>query len=124
MLSWKNGRQKGSSYKVVKLFESQRFNFDIYIIKMEVGDFINPHIDHSPIEDMIHYRLNILLKKPLKGGRFFTIDKNTKEKTFYKSFVKFASSEVIHGVTKVISGTRYLLSIGWLNDKKGSNYET
>ena len=57
-----------------------------------------------------HYRLNIVLKKARLGGEFICPDA-----IFQRKRIKFFRPDISeHQVTKVVAGSRYLLSIGWV----------
>jgi hypothetical protein len=107
---WTEGRQ-GSGYFKLKLFESKRFKFDIYLLKFPFASYINWHTDPS-IDGYEHHRLNIVLKKA-KGGRFMIND----QFHYFESngrFNYFRPDIQEHAVSIIYKGTRYVLSIGWL----------
>ena len=100
---WVDGRRK-SGYQKMKIFWSERFRFDLYLLRFNPGSYISSHVD--PVVDGRHYRLNIYLKKAKIGGEFRhgqVIFKN-RFMTFFRPDVSF------HSVTEVVEGTRYVLS--------------
>lgn len=111
---WKKGRQDSGYFKI-KLLESKRFKFDMYLLKMPVGSYINPHFDQ--VEGYEHNRLNFILKKSKLGGNFYTRKYPHNVKYYDNRIIKFRPDIELHGVDCVIKGTRYVLSIGWLRDK-------
>lgn len=113
IIKWQEGRQKGG-YLKFKLLESKRFMFDIYILKFPVGSVVPPHTD-PPKKGYRHFRLNIILKKAIEGGRFFMMSKKKVFKAKFFGRIWFFRPDVyMHRVTKIKKGTRYVLSIGFL----------
>jgi len=106
-LKWKHGRQAGG-YQKLKIFESKFFSCDCYLLYYKEGSFIPEHTD--PVKKKKHYRLNIELVKPKRGG-YFIYDLPLIWK-FYR-IVLFRPDITIHSVTKIIKGYRLMLSIGW-----------
>lgn len=85
--------------------------FDSYLIRYPEGSEIPSHTD--PVQTGRHYRLNIILKAPKSGGEF--ICKNPiYSSTRLKLFRPDASE---HSVTRVVGGSRYVLSVGWVLGK-------
>lgn len=107
---WIEGRQ-GSGYFKLKLLESKLFKFDVYLLKYPVGSYIDVHIDPSP-EGYEHHRLNVILKKPKKGGTF-VLDHVDQTGRIHK----FRPDIQEHNLHRIESGTRWVLSIGWLRKK-------
>lgn len=103
---WHKGRGDSGYFKF-KLWSFHRF--DCYILKYPKGSEIHSHID--PVTNSEHHRWNYSFGSYI-GGRFYLmaplgrhyIDKNP---------YKFRPDEEYHGVSKVLWGTRYVLSIGW-----------
>jgi len=107
-MKWNPGRQ-GSGYFKIKLFEyNWPVPFDCYILKFPEGSHIKSHRD--PVTNGSHFRLNLVLLKAKKGGEFIC-----ENAIFNLNRIKLFRSDIHeHSVNKVISGTRYVLSIGWL----------
>ena len=85
--------------------------WDCYILKYPTGSEIKEHVD--PLTNQNHYRLNIVIKKPRKGGVFYaekTIINTPRIKLFRPDIYK-------HSLTPIEEGTRYVLSIGWATSK-------
>jgi hypothetical protein len=111
--TWKQGRQS-SGYSKISLLESMwPIPFDLYLLKFPEGSQIPEHVD-TVEEGFRHYRLNIILKKSLSGGEFMA------EKSIVNwSRVKFFRPDISkHSVTKVVGGSRYVLSFGFLLKNK------
>ena len=82
--------------------------FDMYLLKFPEGCEVPPHTDK--VNSGKHFRLNIVIKQAKSGGHFLC-----KSPIYCSSRIKFFRPDVCeHSVTKVISGNRYLLSIGWV----------
>lgn len=107
-LGWQQGRQ-GSGYEKISLLNIQRpFAVDAYIIRYPIGSEIPLHVD--PVDKGQHFRLNIVLRQATVGGDFYC------EKTLINTRrIKFFRPDAYrHSVSKVIKGSRYILSIGWV----------
>ncbi|BAW19100.1 hypothetical protein [Ralstonia phage RP31] len=104
---WQDGRQ-GTGYRIFTMLNSQLLNMDCHLIRYGVGSSIPPHVD-PVIEGYGHFRLNIELKAPKKGGELVC------EKSLFRwrGINYFRPDLVTHSVTKVEEGVRYVLSIGW-----------
>ena len=115
-LAWEEGRQHSGYFKML-LAQSHWLKFDMYILKFTKGASIPFHTD--PVPNARHFRLNIVIKEASGGGQFLC-DRplwNFKDRVFY-----FRSDTSPHAVSKVLGGTRYVLSIGWLRSvKSGKN---
>lgn len=104
-LKWQEGRQD-SGYRKLPIVHFKRF--DIWLLQFPVGSYIKPHVDS--VESGRHFRLNIFLKNAMIGGRF-QCSKCIKRN---RLFAFFRPDKEEHSVTKVLSGTRYVLSIGFV----------
>lgn len=104
---WQRGRQESGYFKR-KIFSFA--SFDCYLLKFPEGSEIPEHID--PVLQKRHYRLNIVLKKPKKGGKFLA---HSGRKPFLNTsrVIFFRPDATSHGVSKVEKGSRYVLSFGW-----------
>ncbi len=99
-LRWQQGRQVTGYFKML-LFGS-RF-LDIY--PKDVG--LPEHTDLVP--GYKHFRFNIVLREPHKGGKFScaTAFINTKR-------IKFFRSDRPHSMTNIDKGRRVVLTFGWV----------
>lgn len=115
MIKWEAGRQ-GTGYLKFKICESKLFKFEVYILKYPTGSSIDFHKDPCPV-GYEHHRLNLVLKKA-QGG-IFAIRQYDRIDIFpLDRLIIFRPDLIEHSVTKVRSGTRYVLSIGWLRKEK------
>ena len=75
---------------------------------MTPGAIIPPHVDQ--VASGRHFRLNLLLRRAKSGGEFICQD------PLYESRrIKYFRPDISqHSVTKVLAGSRLLLSIGWI----------
>ncbi|MDD5165040.1 MAG: 2OG-Fe(II) oxygenase [Candidatus Pacebacteria bacterium] len=104
---WESGRQDSGYSKMLIATAKFPIPWDFYILKYPVGSEIHEHVD--TVTDRAHYRLNIIIKKPKKGGNFFS------EKTIFNSSrIKLFRPDLYkHSLTRIEKGTRYVISIGW-----------
>jgi hypothetical protein len=88
---------------------NKRFKLDMHLIQYPTGSSIPPHKDKANF-DQRHYRLNIEVKRPKKGGKFEC------GKCIFRFWrIAFFRPDVeAHSVTKIEAGKRYVLSFGWL----------
>lgn len=72
-----------------------------------------PHVDR--VARGRHYRLNIILRRARTGGEFACA------RTLYASsrIKLFRPDEETHSVTRIVSGNRWVLSIGWVRGSRG-----
>ncbi|RDJ35082.1 MAG: 2OG-Fe(II) oxygenase [Crenarchaeota archaeon] len=100
---WKLGRQN-SGYE--KLTLCRFIFFDLYLLRYKQGAYIKKHVD--AVSNRKHFRLNVVLKK-VEGGEFICPDAfiNTSRIKFFRPDIHE------HSVSEVLSGTRYVLSLGW-----------
>ena len=108
LFRWRAGRQN-PHYKKMFLFGNPfLIPFDVYLLKFEQGSEIQPHQDR--VESGRHFRLNLILRHAHAGGEFQCAS------TIYQSrSVKvFRPDASVHSVSKVMLGTRLVLSIGWV----------
>jgi hypothetical protein len=107
-LRWQRGRQGGGYDKMLLLTARWPLAFDSYLIRYPEGSEIPPHID--PVTAGRHYRLNVILKTPQRGGEFVCATP-----IFATRRIKlFRPDTCEHSVTHVEGGSRYVLSIGWV----------
>jgi len=105
---WQRGRQ-GTGYDKMLLATARwPLPFDSYLIRYPEGSEIPPHTD--PVQAGRHYRLNIVLKSPRSGGDFVCATP-----IFETRRIKlFRPDACEHSVTRVVGGSRYVFSLGWV----------
>lgn len=104
-MHWRQGRQ-GTGYWKLLIF--RLFRIDCYLLQYPTDTEIPEHRD--PVEKGRHFRLNIALKQPRKGGIFWC-----EKCIFHSSRVNlFRSDLYIHKVSRIEEGERWVLSIGLL----------
>lgn len=104
---WEKGRQ-GTGYLKMKIASGK--TWDCYLLKYPKGTMIGEHLD--PVPGREHHRINFTFKRA-NGGWFFKVI-NGECVRFTQRYIKFRPDIETHGVTQVRSGTRYVLSIGWV----------
>jgi hypothetical protein len=105
---WQKGRQDGGYDKMLLFTARWPLRFDSYLIRYPEGSEIPPHTD--PIKAGRHYRLNIVLKSPRSGGEFACA-----APIFATRRIKLFRPDLCeHSVTRVVGGSRYVLSLGWV----------
>lgn len=105
---WRAGRQGTGYDKMLLATASWPLPFDSYLIRYPEGAEIPPHTD--PVGSGRHFRLNIVLKSPRSGGEFVCA-----APIFQTRRVKFFRPDACeHSVTRVVGGSRYVLSLGWV----------
>ena len=110
VLRWEIGRQKSGYDKMLLLTGTVPVPFDMYVLRFPIESEIKEHTDK--VEEGNHYRLNVIIKKAKSGGLF-----HCSNLLFETNRVKLFRPDVEkHSVSKVIEGTRYVLSIGWLKN--------
>lgn len=108
LFRWQKGRQQTGYDKMLLAGAYWPIPFDIYLLRFLQGQEIPPHIDQ--VESDKHYRLNIVLKTATKGGEFYCSNP-----IYTSKRIKLFRSDISeHSVSKVIQGSRYVLSIGWI----------
>ena len=108
VLRWQRGRQESGYDKMLLLQSLWPLPFDVYLLKFPTGSEITPHVDR--VESGAHYRLNMVIRRARSGGEFVctnAIHDSPRIKLFRPDVCE-------HSVTRVESGTRYVLSIGWI----------
>ena len=105
---WQRGRQGTGYEKMLLLTAHGPLPFDSYLIRYPDGSEIPPHTD--PVQMGRHYRLNIVLKPPKSGGEFVCATP-----IFASKRIKlFRPDACEHSVTRVVGGSRYVFSLGWV----------
>lgn len=119
LFKWQQGRQQTGYFKMLL---AKGKSWDCWLLKYEAGAFIPLHKD--VIEGKEHYRLNICLKRADYGGKFYIpmYGFSEDDHDFCRKGIStrrwhlFRPDLVEHGVTRVVEGTRYILSIGWTKE--------
>lgn len=106
MFRWGDDKFSHLGYRIFTFFFSKRF--DAYLFHYCEGSYIPKHKD--PSFGMKHYRLNIVLKKPEKGGEF--ICKNKIFSICNDRIIFFRADTEYHKINKIEKGERFLLSFG------------
>jgi hypothetical protein len=107
---WERGRQKSGYDKMCLCWAMWPIKFDAYLLKFPEGSEIQPHTDQ--VVSGKHYRLNIVIKNAKIGGEFLCSNP-----IFETKWIKLFRPDISeHQVSKIVKGTRYLLSIGWLKE--------
>ena len=105
---WREGRQ-GTGYTKMLVFETlSPLPLDVYLLRMCQGVEIPTHTDK--VSSGRHFRLNIILCAPQRGGDFVCRDAII-DTPRIKLFRPDASP---HSVTRIEAGTRIVLSVGWI----------
>jgi hypothetical protein len=108
---WQRGRQGTGYDKMLLLTAPWPLPFDSYLIRYPEGAEIPPHTD--PVQRGRHYRLNVILKSPKSGGEFVCANP-----IFTTRRIKlFRPDACEHSVSRVVGGSRYVLSLGWVLGK-------
>jgi hypothetical protein len=106
-LKWQEARQQGGYMKMLLLTSHVPLPFDVYLLKYEKDSFVPPHTDK--VDHGQHYRLNVIFKKAKLGGDFVCkgaiID--------WERIKLFRPDLHEHSISRIESGTRLVLSIGW-----------
>ena len=105
---WQQGRQGTGYDKMLLITAPWPVPFDSYLIRYPEGSEIPPHTD--PVAKGRHYRLNVILKAPKSGGDFVC-----SEPIWETRRIKlFRPDKSSHSVSRVVGGSRYVLSLGWV----------
>lgn len=103
-MAWVEGRQ-GGGYLKWRLF--RLWTLDCYLLKYPKGSGVKYHTD--PVPGYRHFRLNIMLRKPVKGGHFRIRGYAIINWEFLKLFRPDIRP---HAVEVVQEGERLVLSLG------------
>lgn len=107
-MTWLPGRQESGYDKLLLCANPFLVPFDLYVLRYPTGSEIKPHKD--PVQGKKHYRLNVELWKADKGGEF-----TCKDPIVALPRIKlFRPDMSAHSVSKIESGKRYVLSLGWV----------
>jgi len=109
-LRWRQGRQGTGYAKLLLATSPWPIGFDLYLLRYREGQGIHTHTD--PVPGKAHWRLNIILWQSGKGGQFQCDPPGP----YWKSWrtVLFRPDLSPHRVTPVETGSRYVLSLGWV----------
>ncbi|WKE64039.1 2OG-Fe(II) oxygenase [Gallaecimonas kandeliae] len=108
LFRWQKGRQQSGYEKMLLAGATWPVKFDLYLLRFPEGCEVPPHRD--AVQSGKHFRLNIVLKKAKEGGDFIC-----QSPIYCSSRIKFFRPDLCgHSVSKVVSGNRYLLSLGWI----------
>lgn len=80
---------------------------DLYLFHYKEGSYIPKHKD--PKKYGKQYRINLVLWKPTSGGHFWCKGDHI---NLYDRLIIFRADKYYHGIDKVTSGSRILLSLG------------
>jgi len=109
-LRWKAGRQQTGYQKMLLATALWPIKFDMYLLRFNEGHEIPTHRDQ--VESGKHFRLNIILKHPKRGGEF-----KCEEALFSTRSIKLFRPDICeHSVSKIVEGNRYVFSLGWLRN--------
>lgn len=108
LFRWQRGRQASGYDKMLFLKLPWPLPCDAYLLRFPPGSEIQAHTD--PVASGRHYRLNIVIRKAGAGGEFVC------DAPIYASsrVNLFRPDACVHSVTRVESGCRYVLSLGWV----------
>jgi hypothetical protein len=105
---WRRGRQLSGYDKMLIVQSYWPLPFDV--LRYPEGSEITPHTD--PVSTGDHYRLNVVLWRAGEGGEFQCADA-----LYASARIKvFRPDRSEHSVTKVVRGSRYVLSVGWIRN--------
>lgn len=105
---WQRGRQQSGYDKMLLLQSLWPVPFDVYILRFPQGSEIPPHTD--PVAAGRHYRCNIVVRRAQEGGEFVC-----SAPIFETHRIKiFRPDACEHSVRRIVRGTRYVLSVGWI----------
>jgi hypothetical protein len=112
---WEKGRQRSGYEKMLLAKAAWPIPFDCYLLKFPEGSEVPWHKDLSPRPGWDHYRINVVLRPAELGGDFRA--KGGPLLNFPR-FKAFRPDRIEHAVTKIVSGERLVLSIGFLIRRK------
>lgn len=104
---WIEGRQKNAYSKMLLTESKWPISFDMYFLHFPKGCKVVRHKDPTPHKK--HFRLNLVLLKPKKGGIFDC------EYSFINTGrVHFFRADAFdHSMSKIEEGECLMFSIGW-----------
>ena len=105
---WQRGRQRSGYEKMLLLTGKWPLPFDVYLLRFRVGSEIRPHTDRTT--EGRHYRLNVVVWRAFEGGEL-----KCQAPLFETDRIKYFRPDIsAHSVSRVVRGSRYVLSVGWL----------
>lgn len=110
---WQRGRQASGYDKLLLAGLPWPLPCDCWLLHFPEGSEVPPHVDR--VTRGRHYRFNIILRKARAGGEFAcarTLYANRRIKLFRPDLET-------HSVTRIASGSRWVLSIGWVRGSRG-----
>lgn len=112
LFRWEKGRQN-TGYLVFTMLNSNHLAMDMHLLAYPTGSQIPPHKD--PLNfDQRHYRINVEVRRPEKGGLF-----ECGKCIFRWGRIAFFRPDLeTHSVTKIEKGHRLVLSLGWKRPPK------
>jgi len=112
LFKWEKGRQNTGYEKMLLASARWPKPFDVYLLRFFEGHEILPHRDK--VEQGEHHRINLILKSAADGGDFICADP-----IYDSKYIKYFRPDISeHQVSKITSGSRYVLSLGWINNKQ------
>ena len=110
-LRWKKGRENTGYEQLLLFINPFVIPFNCWLLRFPEGSHLPPHRD--TLRSGRHFRLNIIVKRSPSGGEFVCADP-----IFQTRRLKFFRSDTsTHSVTRVVGGSRYVISIGWILPK-------
>lgn len=110
LFQWQQGRQQTGYDKMRLAIVRWPVAFDVYLLRFKQGSEIPLHMDE--IKDGEHHRINIILKNAQEGGDFMC-----ECPIFESKRIKYFRPDIsAHQVSKVVKGTRYVFSVGWVRN--------
>ncbi|MBS1806736.1 MAG: 2OG-Fe(II) oxygenase [Acidobacteria bacterium] len=105
---WQRGRQNSGYDKMLLLQSWWPLPFDLYLLRYPEGSEVPPHRD--TVSFGRHYRLNVILWRAQSGGDFACAHPIVASRRLNL----FRPDIHEHSVSRVLRGTRYVLSLGWI----------
>lgn len=109
---WQRGRQASGYDKLLLAGLPWPLPCDGWLLRFPEGSEVPPHVDR--VASGRHYRLNIILRSARSGGDFACA------RTLYatRHIKLFRPDLETHSVSRIASGSRWVLSIGWVRGSR------
>lgn len=107
-LRWEPCRGLPGCFKMLLIASPFPLPCDCYLLRYDTGAEVPPHRD--AVKAGRHYRLNLILKRPRRGGEFVCADVIVD----WARVKLFRADVSEHSITAVQEGSRYVLSVGWV----------